>query len=235
MLRGRAKITWHFFRALIERPYSRASQAVGAVYDRPRFVRDPKCQVIFARPLSILLSLLLAADPEVICRLGPPDPPYSAYSDQSSSPDALELAGKVNAALAPFCRPKCPRISMFRNSTALNLMLLGSPEQLKLVYKPAFFTAVYEGSGDSGVLAVLAHEVGHAIDGVAPAAWMKSTWSSELRADAWAGCAFAKMNLASRPLQNGLATLARYPSPTHPDWNTRLRVIQLGYTQCGGK
>ena len=51
-LRERAKITWHFFRALIERPYSCESSAVGAVYDRPRFAGHPKCQVILARSLS---------------------------------------------------------------------------------------------------------------------------------------------------------------------------------------
>jgi hypothetical protein len=185
--------------------------------------------------LRVLLTVLLTAGPEVVCRLGPADPPYNAYSDQSSSPDALELAGKVNAALVALCRPKCPRISMFRNPTAANLMLLRTSEQIRLVYQPAFFTSVYQASGDSGILALLAHEVGHAIDGVAPATWMKSNWNSELRADAWSGCALAKMNLSSRSLQAGFTILSKYPSPSHPDWSTRLPIIQFGYTQCGGK
>jgi hypothetical protein len=183
----------------------------------------------------LIIAVLLMAEPQVVCRLGPPDPPYNAYSDQSSSPDALELAGKVNAALRAYCIPRCPRISMFRNATASNLMLLRTSEQMKLVYKPAFFTTVYEASGDSAILALLAHEVGHAIDGIAPAAWMKSNWDPELRADAWAGCALGTMKLSQRAMQVAFTTLEKYPSSSHPDWNTRLPVIQLGFRQCGGK
>jgi len=175
----------------------------------------------------------MIVEPQVVCRLGPADATYNAYSDQSSSPDALELAGKVNAALRSFCIPNCPRISMFRNTTASNLMLLGTSEQTKLVYKPAFFTTVYEESGDSAIMALLAHEVGHAIDGVAHPVWMKSSWTSELRADAWAGCALGELNLNKRALEAALTTLQKYPSSSHPDWNTRMPVIQLAYKQCG--
>ena len=185
--------------------------------------------------LNFLLSVLLMADPEVVCMLGPANPPYNAYSDQRSSGDALELAGRVNAALVSSCVPNCPRISMFRNSTASNLMLMKAPDQTKLVYKPEFFTKVYESAGDAGILALIAHEVGHAIDGAAAPPWMKRNWSPELRADAWAGCALAKMNLSARSVQAGFSTLSKYPSPSHPDWSVRLPVLQFGYTQCGGK
>jgi hypothetical protein len=186
--------------------------------------------------LKLLFSVLLLAGPEIVCRLGPAQPVYNAYSDQSSSGDALELAGKVNAALVSSCRPRCPRISMFRNPTASNLMLIRAADETKLVYKPEFFTTVYESEGDGGVLALLAHEVGHAIDGAAPPpSWMKSNWSAELRADAWAGCALARMSLGSRSVQAGFRTLSNYPSPAHFEWNARLSVLQLGYTQCGGK
>jgi hypothetical protein len=62
---------------------------------------------------------------------------------------------------------------MFRNATASNLMLIRTSDQMKLVYKPAFFTTIYDASGDGAVMALLAHEVGHAIDGVASPSWMK--------------------------------------------------------------
>src|SRR5262245_36513454 len=107
-----------------------------------------------------LLAFLLLAAPEVVCTLGPAASTYNAYSDESSSPDALELAGRVNAALVSSCVPKCPTISMFRNPTASNLMLIASSGQMKLVYKPAFFTSVYETYGDGGILSLIAHEVG---------------------------------------------------------------------------
>jgi len=184
--------------------------------------------------LKILMSLLLMPGPEVVCRLGSADLPYSAYSDERSSGDALELAGKVNGALVSSCRPNCPTISMFRNPTAFGLMLVRGDGQVKLVYKPAFFTGVYEAYGDGGILAIMAHEVGHAIDGAMPASWIKPNWTSELRADAWAGCALARINLSSRNLQSGLGALSRYPSPSHPDWTVRLPILQAGYMQCGG-
>ena len=184
--------------------------------------------------LRILLSALLLAGPEVVCRLGPADPPYSAYSDEGSSGDALELAGKVNAALVSWCRPNCPTISMFRNPTASDLMLIRQEARVKLVYKPAFFTNVYEKYGDGGILAIMAHEVGHAIDGAMPTPWMKASWNPELRADAWAGCALARMNLSSRTLQAGVSALSKYPSPSHPNWTVRIPVLQAGYMQCGG-
>ena len=185
--------------------------------------------------LKLLLIVLLTAGPEVVCTLGPADAAYNAYMDERSSGDALELAGRVNAALVSSCQPNCPRISMFRNSTASNLMLMRTADQTKLVYKPQFFTSVYEAGGDGGILALIAHEVGHAIDRAAPASWMKSNWSPELRADAWAGCALARMNLNSRILQAGFNALSKYPSPSQPGWNVRLPVLQFGYTQCGGK
>ena len=184
--------------------------------------------------LRVLLSVVLLAGPEILCRLGPAEPPYSAYSDESSSGDALELAGKVNAALGSWCRPNCPTISMFRNTTASDLMLIRGDGRMKLVYKPAFFTSVYDKYGDGGILAIMAHEVGHAIDGTTPGAWMKTNWTPELRADAWAGCALARMNLSSRTVQAGLNALSKYPSPSHPDWTVRIPVLQAGYTQCGG-
>ena len=185
--------------------------------------------------LNFILSALLFADPMLVCRLGTSEGTYNAYSDERSSGDALELAGKVNAALVSECRPNCPRISMFRNPTASNLMLLRDGDQVKLIYKPQFFTSVYESYGDGGILAIIAHEVGHAIDGTTKASWVKSNWSPELRADAWAGCALARMNLKPRSLQSAYAALSKYPSSVHPDWNTRLPVFETGYKQCGGK
>src|SRR5215467_692899 len=184
--------------------------------------------------LRILLTVSMLTGPEIVCRLGPADPPYNAYSDEGSSGDALELAGRVNAALVSWCRPNCPTISMFRNPTASDLMLIRGDSRVKLVYKPAFFTSVYDRYGDGGILALMAHEVGHAIDGAMPSPWMKPNWTPELRADAWAGCALARMNLTPRTLQAGLNALSKYPSPAHPNWTARIPVLQEGYTQCGG-
>ena len=182
--------------------------------------------------VKLFYSLFLSA--QIICTLGSTPSSYNAYLDQRPTGDAMELAGTVNAALVSMCRPNCPALAMFRNSTAANVMLVTDAGRTKILYKPEFFTSVYESYGDGGILAILAHEVGHAIDAVAPPRWMKSGWAPELRADAWAGCAFAKMNLSASALKAGLMTLSKYPSPSHPNWATRLPVLRAGYTQCGG-
>jgi hypothetical protein len=64
---------------------------------------------------------------------------------------------------------------------------------------------------------------------------MKESWDSELRADAWAGCAIAKSKLTPSRLQAVLLAMSTYPSARQPDWATRRTVITDGYSQCGGK
>ncbi len=185
--------------------------------------------------MLMIISFLLSALAQSVCALGSDASSYNAYSDQRPTADAMQLAGEVNAALVAMCRPNCPTIAMFRNPTAPNAMLIiAAPGQAKIVYKPEFFTAVYEAYGDGGILAILAHEVGHAVDASRPAPWMKTNWTPELRADAWTGCALAKMNLTANGLGAGITALSKYPSPAHPDWAERLTVLRLGYAQCGG-
>ena len=184
----------------------------------------------------LLLILWPAGADQILCSLGPGATAYNAYSDQRPTPDAMELAGKVNAGLGSMCRPNCPTMSLFRNTSAPQIMLVvGSSGQAKIVYRPEFFTSVYETYGDGGVLAILAHEVGHAIDATGTARWIKSTWSPELRADAWTGCALAKVNLKVRELRAAFSALEKYPASSHPAWAARLPVVQTGYHECGGK
>jgi len=181
---------------------------------------------------AFLIPVTAAA--QVVCALGTGVSSYNAYSDQRPSGDAMQLAGQVNAALTPICRPSCPQIAVFRNPTAANAMLIAADGQAKIVYAPEFFTGVYEAYGDGAIVALIAHELGHAIDETAPAAWMKGIGSPELRADAWAACALTKVDLSVRSLAETLTALAKYPSPAHPGWAQRLPALRLGYVQCGG-
>src|SRR5437867_3362436 len=171
---------------------------------------------------------------QVVCALGSTASPYNPYLDQRPTADAMELAGKVNAALVSMCRPNCPGLALFRNSTAPNVMLVADGPRTKILYKPEFFTSVYDSYGDGGIQAILAHEVGHAIDTATPPSWIKNGWTPELRADALAGCALAKMNLSVTALKAALTTLSKYPSAEHPSWRMRVPVLREGYMQCGG-
>ncbi len=192
---------------------------------------------LMRRGLLVLAFLLpLAAQAQVLCALGPGVSAYDVSKDEHLSRDTLELAHRVNAALAARCRPNCPEIAIFRNTTAANLMLLDASGQAKVVYSPKFFTTVYNAWGDGAIIALLAHVMGHAINANAPAAWMKSLPAEELRADAWAGCALGGNAVGGRDLGEALTALKKYPpqAPPQASWGQRLPALRLGYTQCGG-
>src|SRR6266516_1740554 len=68
----------------------------------------------------------------VLCALGSTASPYNAYLDQRPTGDAMELARKVNAPPPAKCRPNCPTLAMFRNSTAANVMLVTDAGRTKI-------------------------------------------------------------------------------------------------------
>ena len=185
----------------------------------------------------ICASLLaFGARAEVLCALGTGAASYDANKDERPTGDAMQLAGRMNAALSPTCSPKCPQIAIYRNATAPNAMLVVSADQAKFVYAPQFFTAVYDKYGDGAIIAIIAHEYGQALNEDYPASWMNSSWTPELRADAWAGCALAKSDLSSNELAEALAAVSKYPPSTGVPsaWTARLAALRLGYIHCGG-
>jgi hypothetical protein len=169
-----------------------------------------------------------------VCALGPGVSSYKPAADQRPTSDSLELASRVNAAVKTICGAQCPTMALFRNTTAPNAMLINDAGQAKLVYAPKFFATAYDSSGDSGIVAIIAHEVGHALDATMGAAWIRQSWTPELRADAWAGCILARLDPGPGGLQPSLSALSKYPAPSHPSWNLRLPVLRTGYTRCGG-
>jgi hypothetical protein len=190
--------------------------------------------------VGLLCAFLLSfgASAEVLCALGPGASSYDANADQRPTSDAMQLAGRMNAALSPTCSPKCPQIAIFRNATAPNAMLVVTADQAKFVYAPQFFTAVYDKYGDGAIIAIIAHEYGHALDETTPAPWMNNGWTPELRADAWAGCALAKSDLSSNDLAEALTAVAKYPPSARggasPSWAQRGPALRLGFSHCGG-
>ena len=135
------------------------------------------------RAVLVLVLAPFFAMGQVICTLGPAAPAYKSSSDERPASDVMQLAGRVNAAFTPFCLPKCPAVAIFRNASAFaNAMLILARGEAKLVYAPQFFTTAYEKYGEGAILAVIAHEYGHAMSETTPAAWMKSSYTPELRA-----------------------------------------------------
>lgn len=172
---------------------------------------------------------------DVICALGTGASAYKPSADEKPSADAMQIVRRMNTAFAPFCLPRCPEAAMLRNPTAPNLMLTANQEGAKLVYSPQFFASVYGKYGDSGIMALLAHVYGHAIDEVTQQAWLPAAWNPELRADAWAGCVLAKSSPPSSGLTQALAALAQYPPPSETGWTRRAAAVRLGFTHCGGE
>jgi hypothetical protein len=179
-------------------------------------------------------ALVVPMQAEIVCALGAGASSYKPASDQRPASDALQLASRVNAAVKTICGVQCPTMALFRNATAPNAMLVNDGGQAKLLYSPQFFGAAYAGFGDDGIVAIMAHELGHALDATMGAAWIKTSWTPELRADAWAGCLLARLDPSPGSLQPSLSALSKYPSPAHPGWKVRLPAIRAGYTQCGG-
>ena len=190
------------------------------------------CSLFFAALLTHTLPF--GASAEVICALGSSASSYDAKADQRPTGDAMQLAGRMNAALSPTCTPQCPQIAIFRNPTAPNAMLVVTADQAKFVYSPQFFAAVYDKYGDGAIIAIVAHLYGHALNEVHPASWMKSDWTPELRADAWAGCALAKSDLSANDLADALTAVSKYPPAAQSSWPPRVPALRLGYTHCGG-
>ena len=179
-------------------------------------------------------ALSFSANTQVVCALGSGASSYKPSEDQRPSSDAMQLVGRANAAVKTICASNCPAVMVLRNTTAANAMLIADASQAKLVYSPQFFASVHESFGDAGIIAIVAHEFGHALDDAMGAAWIQSGWTPELRADAWAGCALAKGDLSASDMEGALAALAKYPSPAHPSWTLRLPALRAGYAGCGG-
>ncbi len=191
-------------------------------------------QTICSALLLSLLFLPFKANPTVICTLGPSASSYNAYEDQRPTPDAMQLARQVSAALKPLCAPNCPSLVLYRNPTAPNAILLFDSGLAKMAYAPRFFDDLYGKYGDGAIMAIIAHMLGHALNETTLAGWMKSEWTPELRADAWVGCALANVNLSTRGLQESLVGISLNPSRSHPSWRVRVSALKLGYTHCGG-
>lgn len=184
--------------------------------------------------LFALVLLPLSATAEVLCALGPGASSYQPSHDERPSADVMQLAKRVNAAFATVCEPKCPEIGVFRNTTAANAMLVVTGDQAKIVYAPQFLGTVYDNYGDGAIIAMIAHEYGHALNETYPASWMNKGWRPELRADAWAGCALARNNLSANSLREALTAMAKYPPSAQKSWTERSPAVRLGYLHCGG-
>ena len=172
--------------------------------------------------IAAILLLPPAASAEIVCALGTATSAYKPSSDARPSPDTMQIVRRVDSAFASICLPRCPEVAMLRNPTAANVMLIATKDDAKLVYSPQFFAGVYGKYGEAGVVALIAHVYGHAMDEATQPTWLPGNWNPELRADAWAGCALAKTSLPANGVSSALAAMAMSPPPSQPVWTSRV-------------
>jgi hypothetical protein len=183
---------------------------------------------------AAILLLPLAASAEVICALRSGASAYKPSADERPSADTMQIVRRVDTAYSSICLPKCPAIAMLRNPTAANVMLIATKDDAKLVYSPAFFAGVYAKYGEAGIMALVAHVYGHAIDETTQSTWLPAKWNPELRADAWTGCVLAKTGLPPSGITSALGAMAMSPPPSQPVWTSRVPAVRLGFIHCGG-
>src|SRR5258708_524740 len=88
---------------------------------------DMRCGFVLVGLLSSDLSA------QVVGARGPSAASYKPSADQRPTTDAMQLAGRVNAAVKSVCGANCPEVAVFRNDTAAQVMLIASGGQAKLV------------------------------------------------------------------------------------------------------
>jgi len=184
--------------------------------------------------LSIAAMLLSSrAQAQVLCALGPVTP-YDPMADMPPSAGAKADLTKITSLL---CSKGCGKVLLFANATTPNTATVTDGAGVsKISYSPSFASSVRSNFGPIAMFGIFAHDLGHHLDATGvKATWMKDTWDSELRADAWAGCAMAKADMTPSRLQAVLLAMSTYPSPHHPAWDARRPVITEGFTKCGGR
>ena len=185
-----------------------------------------------------LLCLCLAgnAGAQIVCSLGStPLQQYNPYLDQPPSPRAAQELQAIYLALCP---PPlgCGNYALFSNPTAPTILWTpAGPGYSKFAYNPALLNGLAMQYGDGASFGILAHAFGHHIDFNTTPAWMNNSWSSELKADAWAGCALAKTGVGTGQIENALIAIAAFPVPGSPGWPQRQLAVRTGFINCGGQ
>lgn len=188
---------------------------------------------------AVVLGLFLAdgAHAQLMCSLGavPARQGYDPLLDQPPSPRAAQELQHIYNVLCP-SPYGCGQSLLVMNSTATNALAIATgPGQSKIAYDPTFMTGVEQQFGGGATFGILAHEFGHHIDFHTTPPWMNTSWSRELKADAWAGCALAKTGVPTGAIENALRAIAQYPSPSHPAWPQRHHAVRTGFVSCGGQ
>ncbi|MBK5214286.1 MAG: hypothetical protein JJE55_11575 [Flavobacteriaceae bacterium] len=132
-----------------------------------------------------------------------------------------------------FLIEECDNIN---NALAVTMPLEGGDIDRYILYDEAFFTKVSASTGtDWGLTSILAHEVGHHLNGHT----LKGGGSNhkvELQADEFSGFVLARMGCSLSDAQSAVSNLLPdEASATHPAKQDRLNAIEVGWNRGNGK
>lgn len=189
-------------------------------------------------PLLNILALSEAHADNFMCQLGVGVARYDASLDVPPSKDMQEKMDAITRALLLEVAPSMlyGAFTLKENTTAPRLFSMRTGEErAKVIYSREFVDTVTQQYGAEALVGILGHAFGHYLDIAAnPPRWMDNSLTTELRADALAGCVLAKGAYEKEPLEKALQALADYPAPLSPQWSARVGAIQKGYESCGG-
>ena len=194
------------------------------------------CQIgILATVMSLFLGSSVQA--QMTCSLGDQglQQHYNPYLDQQPS---LHANQELTLIYTVLCPPPygCGQYLLVSNPTVSNAMAMAiGLGQTKIVYQPNFMNSIAQLYGIGATFGILAHEFGHHIDFHTTPLWMNNSWSRELKADAWAGCALFRTGIGTSNIENALRAIAQFLSPSHPGWPQRLQAVRTGFINCGGQ
>ena len=176
-----------------------------------------------------------AAHAQLVCTLGVgPVQQYNFNWDMAPTPHAATELRHIHDLL---CSPYgCGTYLLVSNPTVPNAMAITmGPGVTKIAYKADFMNGIASQYGGGATFGILAHEFGHHIDFHTTPTWMNTSWSRELKADAWAGCALARAGIGTAAIENALTAIASHPAPSHPAWPLRQQAVRTGFVSCGGQ
>jgi hypothetical protein len=121
----------------------------------------------------------------------------------------------------------------FKEAKVKNIEACISHKKRYILYNPVFIDQISKSTKDRwGVMALLAHEVGHHLNGHTIRK-RDSNPEKELEADEFAGFVLYKLGASLEQAQEVMRYIARpQASSTHPARNTRMDAIQKGWNKA---
>lgn len=133
------------------------------------------------------------------------------------------------AMLAPYCGEGCGELAVY---PAFGLDGGASVKWdwrvAAIHYDVAWLDELREGYGSGVVIWVFGHEMGHYMAG----SEVRGK-TSELFADAWAGCAVGRTGMALEPVEAAIReAISPSDTPTHPGYEARIEATRAGARWC---